>query len=32
MKHAGLAQLEERLPCKQDVMGSIPVTGTIKGN
>src|SRR5687767_14171535 len=25
---ARLAQLEERLPCKQRVMGSIPVAGT----
>ena len=25
---AGLAQLVERLPCKQDVSGSIPLTGT----
>jgi hypothetical protein len=26
--NAGLAQLVERLPCKQDVSGSIPLTGT----
>nr|UVY63465.1 MAG: hypothetical protein [Bacteriophage sp.] len=26
--NAGLAQLVERLPCKQDVSGSSPLTGT----
>ena len=26
----GLAQLGERLPCKQEVTGSIPVLSTIK--
>ena len=26
--NAGLAQLVERLPCKQDVAGSSPATGT----
>ena len=26
---AGVAQLAERLPCNQDVAGSIPVSGTI---
>ena len=28
--HGGLAQLGERLPCKQEVTGSIPVLSTIK--
>lgn len=28
-KHGGVAQLGERLLCKQDVAGSIPVTSTI---
>lgn len=29
--HAGVAQLVERLPCKQDVAGSIPVISSIFG-
>ena len=29
-KYGGLAQLGERLPCKQEVTGSIPVLSTIK--
>ena len=28
--NGGLAQLGERLPCKQEVTGSIPVLSTIK--
>lgn len=28
--NAGLAQLVEHLPCKQDVAGSIPVVGSFK--
>ena len=28
--YGGLAQLGERLPCKQEVTGSIPVLSTIK--
>ena len=28
--HGGLAQLGERLPCKQEVTGSIPVLSTTK--
>ena len=28
----GLAQLGERLPCKQEVTGSIPVLSTISGD
>ena len=31
MEFAGVAQLVERLPCKQDVTGSTPVTGTRYG-
>ena len=27
--HGGVAQLGERLPCKQEVIGSIPFTSTI---
>ena len=29
-QYGGLAQLGERLPCKQEVTGSIPVLSTIK--
>ena len=29
--HGGLAQLGERLPCKQEVTGSIPVLSTKEG-
>ena len=32
LKYGGLAQLGERLPCKQEVTGSIPVLSTIKRN
>lgn len=28
LNSGGVAQLGERLPCKQDVAGSIPVTST----
>ena len=28
--HGGIAQLGERLPCKQDVRGSSPLTSTAK--
>ena len=30
IKYGGLAQLGERLPCKQEVTGSIPVLSTIR--
>ena len=29
LKHGGVAQLGEHLPCKQGVMGSIPIISTI---
>ena len=29
--YGGLAQLGERLPCKQEVAGSIPTISTIQG-
>ena len=29
-RHGGLAQLGERLPCKQEVSGSIPLISTIE--
>jgi len=29
IKKAGIAQSVERLPCKQDVRGSIPLTGSM---
>ena len=31
-RDGGLAQLGERLPCKQEVTGSIPVLSTTKGS
>ena len=31
-KNGGIAQLVERLPCKQEVIGSNPITSTIMGS